>query len=42
MVADTFERLEPRTPRPSDPLIELDAREPLLLAVEHTDEGVLE
>src|SRR5882757_10771547 len=39
---DALERLEPRTARPPDPLIELGTCEPLVLAVEDADERVLQ
>src|SRR3977135_168934 len=39
---DALEGREPRTSRPSDPLVELDACEPLVSAVENADQGILE
>src|SRR5712672_4662743 len=39
---DALEGRKPRTSRPSNPLVELDACEPLVSAVENADQGVLE
>ncbi|HEX8109908.1 MAG TPA: hypothetical protein VF516_19390 [Kofleriaceae bacterium] len=39
---DALEGFEPRTSRPTDPLVELDPGQPLISAVENADQGILE